>query len=278
MFGMKSRHPIITLTTDFGLHDWFVGTMKGVMLGLAPQAQIIDISHSIAPGSLRAGAFSLRSAFRYFPPGTIHVGVVDPGVGSDRRAIAVRTRNYLFVGPDNGLLSCALDCEEVVAVHALKHSKYFLPQVSRTFHGRDVFAPVAAHLANGLPIAKLGGRLADYVRLSMPAPAIRKASVVGEVLYIDQFGNALTNLDAISLSDFICRRRGDESVAVYLRRQHIGSLSACYASVPKGRPVAVIGSSGFLEIAVNGGHAARALKISLGDLVTVGSARASAPA
>jgi len=263
------RRPLITFTTDFGLADWFVGTIKGVALGISPQAQIIDITHSVPPGSIRAGAFALRSAFRYFPKGTIHVAVVDPGVGSNRRAIAVRTRNYIFVGPDNGVLSWALALEKVVAVHSLDHSEYFLPQVSRTFHGRDVFSPVAAHLANGLPVAKLGWKLPSHVRLPWPEPELQDSGIVGEVVYIDHFGNAITNLDTASLAEATAGKQ----VEVLLGRKRVGSLSSCYASVPKGRPVAVIESSGFLEIAVNGGNAARALRIKVGTVVTVRSPR-----
>jgi S-adenosylmethionine hydrolase len=158
-----------------------------------------------------------------------------------------------------------LALEKVVAVHSLDHSQYFLPQVSRTFHGRDVFAPVAAHLANRLPVAKLGWKLPNYVRLPWPEPKLQDSGIVGEVLYVDHFGNAITNLDTASLADTIVRKQ----VEVLLGRKRVASLSSCYASVPKGKPVAVIGSSGFLEIAVNGGNAAQSLKIQVGTPVTV---------
>jgi len=262
---MKVRRPLVTFTTDFGLSDWFAGTMKGVVLGIAPQTQVVDISHSVPAGNIRAGAFALRSACRFFPKGAVHVAVVDPGVGSHRRSIAVRTRHYIFVGPDNGVLSWALDCEEVVSVHSLDHSQYFLPQVSRTFHGRDVFAPVAAHLANGLPVARLGWKLTDYVRLPWPAPRMQDSGILGEILYIDRFGNAITNLDTACLSEAVTGRQ----VEILLGRKRVGPLAPCYDSVPKGKPVAVIGSSGFLEIAVNGGNAAQSLKIQVGTPVTV---------
>lgn len=267
------RRPIITLTTDFGISDWFVGTMKGVMAGIARHAQIIDITHAVPPGNIRAGAFALRSACRYFPKGTIHVAVVDPGVGSHRRALAVRTRNSTYVGPDNGILSWALALEEVLAVHSLDLSQYFLPQVSRTFHGRDVFAPVAAHLANGLPVEKLGWKLTNYVRLPWPEPEQRDSGIVGEVVYIDHFGNAITNLDTASLAEATAGKQ----VEVLLGRRRVGPLSSCYASVPKGKSTAVLGSSGFLEIAVNGGNAARALRIEVGTVVTARSPRPQKP-
>ena len=262
---MSPRPSLITFTTDFGLSDWFVGTMKGVVLGMAPQTQIIDISHAVPSGNRRAGAFALRSAFGYFPKGTVHVAVVDPGVGSNRRAIAVETRNYLFLGPDNGVLSWALIDEDVLAIHSLDHSKYFLPRVGRTFHGRDVFAPVAAHLAKGLPIAKLGWKQASFVRLPWPEPRVQRSKIRGEVLHLDKFGNAISNIDASAVSALSV----NAGIEVRLGRKRIGGLSPCFASVPQGQPVAVIGSSGFLEIAVNGGNAARLLKISIGNPVHV---------
>jgi len=262
---MKSGYPIITLTTDFGLTDWFVGTMKGVILEIVPKARIVDITHAILPSDIRAGAFALRSAYGHFPKGTIHVAVVDPGVGTSRRAIGVRTKNHVFVGPDNGVLAWALACEKIIAVHSLDDTKFFLSNVSQTFHGRDVFAPVAAHLANGLPIRTLGQKLYDYERLPWPKPRLQRSKITGEVVYIDQFGNVITNLDTAALP----RMEASAGIEVRLGRKSIGTLSPSYSSVPKGRPIAIIGSTGFLEIGINQGHAARALRISIGTPVTV---------
>ena len=186
---------VITLTTDFGTRDWFVGTMKGVIASIAPRSTVVDLTHDLPPGDIRGGAFALAASHRFFPKGTIHVAVVDPGVGSRRKAIAVQTAKGVFVGPDNGVLSWALAKEKIRAIHALENEAYFLQPVSRTFHGRDIFAPVAAHLSRGVPIQKLGPALKDFVRLDWPEPRVRRGGFEGEVVYIDRFGNAITNLE-----------------------------------------------------------------------------------
>ncbi len=253
---------LITLTTDFGGHDWFVGTMKGVVHGIEPRATIIDLTHEISPGNIRAAAFALAASYRFFPKGTVHVSVVDPGVGGRRRAIAVRSRKYFFVGPDNGVLSWALARETVLSVHELKNSAYFLNPVSHTFQGRDIFAPVAAHLCRRVPLNELGPAVNDFVRLDWPEPTKTSAGLRGEVLYIDRFGNAITNLDA--------RRLGDgKNWKVILLGKKVCRIVEYYQAVPPGRPLAVLGSSGFLELAVNGGNAARRLRIRVGETVLV---------
>jgi S-adenosylmethionine hydrolase len=187
---------VITLTTDFGTCDWFVGTMKGVIASLAPGTTVVDLTHDLPPGDIRGGAFALAASHRFFPKGTVHVAVVDPDVGSNRKAIAVQTAKAVFVGPDNGVLSWALAKEKVTAIHALENEAYFVQPVSRTFHGRDVFAPVAAHLSRGVPIRKLGPALKGFVRLDWPEPQARRGGFEGEVVYIDRFGNAITNLES----------------------------------------------------------------------------------
>ena len=253
----------MTLTTDFGLADWFVAAMKGVILGLQPRAVLVDIAHQIPPGDIRAGAFALAASHRFFPRGTIHVAVVDPGVGGGRRAIAARTGNYFFVGPDNGVLSLALARERVEAVHCITNARFFLHPVSTTFHGRDVFAPVAAHLSKGVPVRQLGPPVKDWIRLDWPAPRVMKNSVRGEVLYIDRFGNAITNLDGQSLGT-----RDKRDWHVWAGRKRLCRLGSCYQDARVGSPIAVPGSSGFLEIAINGGSAARAFRLKIGDPVT----------
>jgi len=185
---------VITLTTDFGTYDWFVGTLKGVIADIAPKAKVIDLTHDLPPGDIRGGAFALEAGCRFFPKGTVHVAVVDPGVGSRRKAIAVQTASGVFVGPDNGVLSWALAKEKFVAIQVLENEDYFLHPVSQTFHGRDVFAPVAAHLSRGVPIKKFGPALKDFVRLDWPEPRRQRGGVEGEVVYIDRFGNAITNI------------------------------------------------------------------------------------
>src|SRR5215469_2500753 len=174
MAAAISRTNIISLTTDFGMRDWFVGTMKGVIFTINPRANIVDITHEIPPGDIRTGAFALMASWRYFPKGTVHVAVVDPGVGSRRQAIAVQTQNGVFIGPDNGVLSWALKGEKIKTIRLLENSKYFLDSISRTFHGRDIFAPVAAHVSRGLPVQRLGTELKDFRRLPWPLPIRQK--------------------------------------------------------------------------------------------------------
>jgi hypothetical protein len=253
----------ITFTTDFGTRDWFVGMMKGVVLCLAPRARIVDFTHEIAPGDIRAGAFALAAGYSFFPRHTIHVAVVDPGVGTKRRAIAVQTADYLFVGPDNGLLSWALAREKIKAIHALENRSYFLPRVSCTFHGRDIFAPVAAHLSNGVPLRKLGPGCRDLVRLPWPKPTRSSKGIRGEVVYVDRFGNAITNISSEVLSSLKGRP------AVFMGRKRMCAVAPTYQTVARGRLVAVIGYSGFLEIAVNGASAAERLGVRLGTKIGV---------
>ena len=255
---------VFTLTTDFGTHDWFVGTMKGVIASIAPAANVIDLTHDLPPGDIRGGAFALAASHRFFPKGSIHVAVVDPGVGSRRKAIAVQTAKSLFVGPDNGVLSWALAKEKIRAIHALENEAYFLQPVSRTFHGRDVFASVAAHLSRGVPIKKFGPALKDFVRLPWPRPRLRRGGVEGEVVYIDHFGNAITNLEGSLLRD-----SGRASCEVYAKRRSVCPLKTFYQEVPNKRPLALVGSSGFLEIAISGGSAEKALGLTIGTRVVL---------
>lgn len=252
------------MTTDFGTRDWFVGAMKGVILGLRPLTTIVDISHEVPPGDIHGGAFALAASYAFFPKGAVHIAVVDPGVGSVRKALAVQTAEYLFVGPDNGVLFWALAREKVKAVHRLENEDYFRHLVSRTFHGRDIFAPVAAHLSGGVSIKKLGPAAKGFVRLDWPKPGRTSAGFQGEVVYVDRFGNAITNFDAAAL-----RGRGRGALRVSLGRKGSCPVTEFYQSVPRGKPLAVLGSSGFLEVAVNGGSAAQVLGLKVGDVVTM---------
>lgn len=255
---------LITLTTDFGTRDWFVGTMKAVILGILPRANVVDITHEIPPGDIRAGAFALMASCRYFPRDTVHVAVVDPGVGSQRQAIAVQTAHRFFVGPDNGVLSWGLALEKIKTIRLLENRQYFLQQVSRTFHGRDVFAPVAAHLSRGLSASRLGRELKDFVRVPWPQTTKQRGEVQGEIVHIDRFGNAITNIEAEMVS---CERVG--LCEMLGERKGRCALAEFYGAVPVNRPVAVIGSSGLLEIAVNGGSAAQQFGLKIADKVTV---------
>jgi len=263
--------PIVTFTSDFGLADWFVGVVHGVIAATCPSARIVDLTHEVPPGNVERGAFVLEAGAPDFPPGTVHLAVVDPGVGTNRRALAVRAHGQYFVGPDNGLLEWALVSPEA-EVHALTESRYFRPHVSRTFHGRDVFAPVAAHLAAGVPIEKLGARVKDPVRLELPMPALRNGELKGRFVFVDRFGNALTDLDA-GLIEAAFRGTPAHDIEVIAGGRVVRGIAGSYGDAPIGTLVAIIGSSGRLEIAEVGGHAASRWGLGVGDDVKVRAGR-----
>lgn len=255
---------IITLCTDFGLRDGYVAAMKGVILSIAPEVRLVDISHDVTRQSIREGAFLLDSACRFFPSATVHLVVVDPGVGGSRRPVAVQTTTYSFVAPDNGVLTCALRGEEIVGAVALTNPTYWrAEEVSHTFHGRDVFAPAAAHLANGVPLTALGDPVDDLVVLSLPTPE-REAdgSIVGQVVYIDRFGNVVTDIPEVMLS-------GRRDWQVLVGKTRIAGPHVTYTSVGPGDLLALIGSHGYLEIAVREGDAAQVIGANIGARVRV---------
>lgn len=258
--------PVVTLTTDFGLEDGYVGAMKGVILGICPPARLVDISHAIPPQNVLAGALTLAAAFRFFPAGTVHLAVVDPGVGTARRPMAARLGQFFFVGPDNGLFTPVYEEAEkngwpMVFVH-LTNEKYFLPDVSRTFHGRDLFAPAAAHLANGVPLADLGPALRDPVRLSLPKPERTAEGWRAHIIAIDHFGNLATDLPVAALDE-------PARVLVRLGGFEVGGVQAAYGERPPGSLIALTDSQGRLEIAVVEGSAAARTGARVGDAVEV---------
>jgi len=257
--------PIITLLTDFGTRDAYVASMKGAILSVAPAAQIVDVTHEVRPQDVVEGAWLLASAFRYFPPGTVHVAVVDPGVGGERRAIAAAAGGWLFVGPDNGVLSWALDAAGDVRAVELRDARWFRGEVSRTFHGRDIFAPVAAHLAAGVPLDELGPRIDDVARLPLPQPAIEAERIACEVVHVDRFGNAITNLDRRTFDTWASGRPH----VVTAGRREIGPVRATYADAARGEPLALFESTGHLEVAVREGSADHVLGLRRGAAVIV---------
>jgi S-adenosyl-L-methionine hydrolase (adenosine-forming) len=254
---------IITLTTDFGDRDWFVGTMKGIILGINPDCVMVDITHEIAGGDIWAGAFALAAAYRYFPTGTIHMAVVDPGVGSERRAMVIQTERGYFVGPDNGVLSLALRKERLLEAHVLRNEQYFRRPVSVNFHGRDVFAPIAAHLSRGVALSELGPAVSDYVELEWPEIQTGVEGIRGQVVYIDRFGNVITNIE-----NQLIAVRNLESIIITAGTARL-ALGNCYQAVAPGKPVGLLGSHGYLEIAVNGGAAEKLLGLRLGDQIAI---------
>jgi hypothetical protein len=257
---------IISLLTDFGSRDAFVGVMKGVMLGINPSVTLVDLSHEVPPQDILAGALILQSAVAFFPPGTIHVAVVDPGVGSNRRAILVETPRAFFVGPDNGLLSLAAPTDAVTRLIHLTNEAYFLALRSQTFHGRDVFAPVAAHLSRGIPPERFGNAISDMKRLTLPSVEYRANSLTGNVIYIDHFGNVITNI-----TDADARLFSTDTLLVSIGGMQIRGIQSSYAAVEVGAPLAIINSWGLMEIAVRNGSAAQRLAIHLGHPVHLSS-------
>lgn len=256
--------PVITITTDFGLQDGFVGIMKGVALGIQPCLQFVDITHDIKPGDIHAGAWVMANAYRYFPQGSVHLAVVDPGVGSQRRGIVITNGRHSVVCPDNGLITYLLDDRDP-QWHAFEitNSELMLPVVSKTFHGRDVFAPVAAHLASGLPANDVGPKMeiANLVRFEKPAANGDTRKVCGCVVYIDRFGNLITNISGDLASKASSCRIAAAATDV--------AMGATYADANRGEPIACTGSHGYLEIAVNGGSAANEFGAGVGTPVTV---------
>jgi S-adenosylmethionine hydrolase len=259
-----SRGAVITLLTDFGTADYFVGAMKGVILTINPSASLVDITHEIPPQDIESGAFTLLTCYRDFPEGTIHVAVVDPGVGSARRAIVVLAGSQYFVGPDNGLFSYIYDREPSCEVFHVTASEYFRPSPSPTFHGRDVFAPVAAALSNGITPDALGPRITDAVRLAPLTPTKDDTGKLhGRIIHIDHFGNCITNFTRSDLPDsqsFQLTVNGKviETLRRFFTDEH-GSEEEIFA---------IWGSAGFLEIAINRASAAHALSAKRGDRVT----------
>ena len=262
---------IITLLTDFGMQDEYVGVMKGVIAGLNPDATIVDICHHIAPQNIVHGAFILAAAYAYFPTGTVHVAVVDPGVGGKRRILAVDYDGQRFVVPDNGLIEQVLVGASPSAVVSVEKSRYFLASVSHTFHGRDIFAPVAARLAAGLPLAHLGPAVDPASMVSGVVPRCgfcKPTCIEGVVVAVDRFGNLMTNIDAASI-DRLAQACPRKKMIVELAGRHIGSIVASYDHVPRQSPLGLIGSRGLLEISVNCGSAKKQLRAQIADRVHV---------
>ena len=258
---------LVTFLSDFGHRDWFVGVVHGVVLEICPRARVVDLTHEIPPGLVERAAFVLEAACPDFPPGTVHLAVVDPGVGTARRALAVRARGQCFVGPDNGILEWAL-ADAGAEVRVLGDERWFRHPVSRTFHGRDVFAPVAAHLACGVPLDAFGPRVLDPVRSPRPPARVVGGELQGAIMFVDRFGNALTNLTAESLAAAF-PRWAEEAMVVRVGSRVIRGLARSYGDAPIGTLVAIVGSSGRLEIAQVGGDAASRFGLGEGDPVVV---------
>ncbi|HEY2907586.1 MAG TPA: SAM-dependent chlorinase/fluorinase [Vicinamibacterales bacterium] len=256
--------PVIALLTDFGSRDHYVGAMKGVAIGICPDASLIDITHDVPPHDVLAGALELAASYKYFPAGTVFVAVVDPGVGSSRRAIAVEAGDYLFVAPDNGVLTVALREQPLSRTVELTERKYAGATVSRTFEGRDRFAPAAAWLAKGVDLALLGPTVASIQRLDVPEAREDSDGIAGEVLRVDRFGNLITNINRTAFE-----RLNGRAFVVTSGPHVVSKIVSTYGDVARGEICALFGSSDHLEIAANGESAADRLTLGRGASVHV---------
>jgi hypothetical protein len=258
-----SEHPCVTLLTDFGLTDVYVGVMKGVMAQINPSLQVIDLTHQIPPQQVAVACFSLASAYAHFPPGTVHVAVVDPGVGGQRRAVAVEFPGGFLVGPDNGLFNGVLAQADAIAAVELTNPEYWhTPHPSSTFHGRDIFAPVGAHLASGVPLHQIGEEISvnSLIQADWATYVQTDVGLQGIIQHVDRFGNLITNIPARAIAA--------QSWSATVSQVTVASHSA-YGNVAPGQPLALIGSHGWVEIAVNCGDAQFQFRAKLGDPVTV---------
>lgn len=257
--------PVITLTTDFGTSDSLVGSMKGVILSIQPDAEIIDITHKVMPYDLLDGALAIGTAYKFFPPRTVHVVVVDPGVGTERRPLLVTAGQHYFVAPDNGVLSMVYQNEESLTVRHITAEHYFLQPVSSTFHGRDIFSPVAAWLSKNGQSNSFGEEITDFVRFNLPKPKAAGNGVKGVVLRADNFGNLLTNFREEDLPQVLA----GSNFKMRVGTAEISRLAQTFGNGAPNEPILILGSSGFFEVAVNRGSAAKAVGANRGAEVSV---------
>jgi S-adenosyl-L-methionine hydrolase (adenosine-forming) len=257
--------PIIALLTDFGTASHYAGTMKGVVLTLCPDVTLVDITHDVPPHDVLTGALELAASYKYFPAGTIFLAVVDPGVGSTRRGLIADTGDYRFVAPDNGVLTAVLREHKPKRMVELTERRYARPTVSRTFEGRDRFAPAAAWLAKGTELTAMGRPIANWLQLEIPEPREEQTTLLGEVVLVDRFGNLVTNIDRRRFDQF----RHDQSISIAVDGQVVDRLVATYAEAPAGSICALFGSSDHLELALNGGSAASQLGVGRGATIRI---------
>jgi len=260
--------PIITLTTDYGSNDHLVGTLKGVILKINPEANIVDITHNVTPYDLLDGALAIGLVYSYFPPRTIHVVVVDPGVGTDRRPLLVSGETQYFVAPDNGVLSLVFEREQSLVVRHANVEHYYLQPISKTFHGRDIFTPIAAWLSKGAQASSMGDEITDHKKFAMPKPKPGEGTLKGVVLRVDSFGNLVTNFRA---EDLPAQSLENGEVLFQLGNHTVRKLVDTFAKGAPGEAFAYIGSTGFVEIGINRGNASRSMGVGRGVQVTLGN-------
>jgi S-adenosylmethionine hydrolase len=255
--------PLITLLTDFGEHDYFVASMKGVILNINPQARVVDLSHHVTAHDVEDAAYLLKSCYRYFPDGTVHVAVVDPGVGSQRRPLLVTSSRYFFVGPDNGLFTHVFQEESGVEVRQIENRQYRLDSEGATFDGRDLFAPAAAWLTKGQPVGSFGRLVPNYEGLSMPEPAWQKHVMAGQVVYIDRFGNLISNLTSYHVKEVRGLTKRSEPT-IRIGGLTIDGLVRSYSEGAQDQPQALINSNGYVEVFIKEGRAVDRLNVTRG--------------
>jgi len=267
--SLSMPRKIATLTTDFGLKDPYAAAMKAAILSICPNAVIVDVTHEIAKFNILMGAYVLASASPYFPKGAVHVAVIDPGVGTQRRPILIQTTQGFFVGPDNGILVLAAEKQGITRIHELSNPQFMLPNVSNTFHGRDIFSPAAAHLLNGVKPEAFGPEISEAVKPEFAKVTRRNDVLVGTVLHVDGFGNIITNINKTE----VAQNHLKGPVIVELPDYKVNlKLCKAYGEATPQEPLALIGSHGFLEIALNQGDAAEKFKTKPGDNVTISPA------
>ncbi len=260
---MSTDHPIVTLTTDFGCRDHYVSAMKAVMLSINPGAQLVDVSHSIPAGDIMSGSWVLSNAAFLFPPGTVHLGVVDPGVGSTRKGIVAKVNDQIFVGPDNGLFSLAFAKRDVKGYY-IENPDYTREHISNTFHGRDIFSPVAAYASKGIKPEQFGPQAGKLETYKLPMPIVDQQGIEGTIIHIDAYGNLITNISRSDLSGIL-----NKPVKIFTGNTILDKVVSTFSDVPEGEPAALIGSSDMLEIAVNQGNAEELLNARKGDPVSI---------
>ncbi len=295
------RQRVITLLTDFGYQDAYVGIMKGVIAGINPLANIIDICHNVPPQDIFNGAYLLYTAYKYFPKNTIHVAIIDPGVGSKRDIVCIKTKDYFFLVPNNGLLSFIVQEEKPKGIFRVTNNKYFLPTTSNTFHGRDIFAPVAAHLSLGIKPQLLGIKINQLTLLDIPKPTSKKTGLLeGQIIYIDRFGNLITNIKREHLTQYSLNQTQNKdqwsedrsqtsdtlkktskkkiplpcnTIETNIGKKKITGLSKTYTDAKPGEPLVLFGSAGFLEVSVNQGNAQEYFKVDKGGKIITKNVR-----
>ena len=261
-----SHHPPITLTTDFGLEDDYVGVMKGVIHSINPGVTVVDLTHYIPPQDIEWTAYIIYYSFDYFPKGSIHVIVVDPGVGSSRPIKLIKLNGHYFLSPDNGVMTKLLNQYQPEGIWTINNQEYFLPDISNTFHGRDIFAPVAAHLSKGVTPELMGKASREVKNLSLPEPQIKANEITGRIIHIDRFGNLITDIEHRMIAQLSASW---DNLSIHLSNQILSGIKKSYEEVEEGKTLAIFGSKGLLEISVNKGNAAKMLIIKNRDQVRI---------